>query len=190
MSAITLEQQLATLATLGLTLDPGITTDDVLHSFGADSYEERPFDLVLFILGVEVEREPWGRSFCQRVWNFDTECIEGDGSYVRIAKRLCAVAGRPDAFTELRDHVDTEAGTGWIEYTVDGERRRWDVEVNDDWADSMVVAYMMGDLERDGQMFRAKDNGQAMVLFYLDDATARQLSELAQEPLTTVTNPT
>ncbi len=186
---MTLDEQLATLATLGLTLEPGITTDDLRHSFDAASYEERPFDLILFMFGVEVEREPWGRPFCSRVWNFDTECVEGDGAYVEIAKRLCVVAGRPDAFTELRDHVDIEAGEAWIEYAVDGKTRRWDIEVNDDWADGVVVAYMMGDLERDGRMFRSKDNGQAMILFYLDDAQAARLSELAKEPLTKVTNP-
>jgi hypothetical protein len=86
--------------------------------------------------------------------------------------------------------VDIEEGTAWIEYTVDGKQRRWDIEVNDDWADTMIVAYLMGDLERDGHLFRAKDNGQAMVLFYLDDAAARRLSELAQEPLTNVTEST
>lgn len=94
-----LEDQLATLADLGLALEPGVTIDDLLYSFDRGAYEKRPFDLVLFTLGVEVEREPWGRPFCRRVWNFDTECITGDGSYVSIAKRLCEVAGRPDAFS-------------------------------------------------------------------------------------------
>jgi hypothetical protein len=67
-----LEDQLAQLATIGLALNPGITVDDVLYSFDRKEYEKRPFDLVLFIFGAEVEREPWGRPFCSRVWNFDT----------------------------------------------------------------------------------------------------------------------
>ena len=106
-----------------------------------------------------------------------------------IAKRLCALARRPDAFVELRDHVDIDAGEAWVEYTIDGNRRHWIVEVDDDWADMMVVSYMMSDLERDGRKFRAKDNGQAMVLYYLDDDAARRLSELAGEPLARPTNP-
>ena len=111
---------LATLADLGLALEPGVTIDDLLYSFDREAYEKRPFDLVLFTLGVEVEREPWGRPFCRRVWNFDTECITGDGAYVSIAKRLCEVAGRPDAFSDLQDHVDINASEAWIAYTVDG----------------------------------------------------------------------
>ena len=184
-----LEDQLAALGELGISLDSGIEIDDLLYSCSREEYESKPFDQLLFILGSEVEREPWGRAFCSRVWNFDTECIEDTGAYVEIARRLCHVAGRPDAFSGLRDHVDLEAGEAWVEYSVDGKHRRWDAEVNDDWADTLTVAYMMGDLERDGWKFRAKDNGQAMVLYYLDDARARRLSELAGEKLTTVTDP-
>ena len=51
----------------------------------------------------------------------------------------------------------------------------------------MAVAYMMGDLERDGRKFRSRDNGQAMVLYYLAAAAAQKLSELSGKPLTTVT---
>ena len=182
-----LEDQLAPLADLGLALEPGVTIDDLLYSFDRGAYEKRPFDLVLFTLGVEVEREPWGRPFCRRVWNFDTECITGGGSYVSIAKRLCEVAGRPDAFSNVQDHVDIDVGAAWIAYTVEGKQRRWSIEVTDDWADMMTVAYMMGDLERDGRKFRSRDNGQAMVLYYLDDASAQKLSELSGKPLTTVT---
>jgi hypothetical protein len=184
-----LEDQLAALRELRIELDPGITIDDILYSFSREDFESKPFDLLLFILGAEVEREPFGRPFCARVWNFDTECIYADGAYVAIAKRLCRVAGRPDAFLSLRDHIDLSAGEAWVEYTVDGKHRRWDIDVNDDWADTLTVAYMMGDLERDGWKFRARDNGQAMVLYYLNDAGAQRLSELAGRKLTTVTDP-
>ena len=184
-----LEEQLATLRELGIELAPGINIDDMLYSFPRESYEAKPFDLVLFILGAEVEREPWGRRFCTSVWNFDTECIDGGDAYVKIAKHLCRVACRPDAFSDVRGHVDVENGAAWIEYLLEGKHRRWDAEVNDDWADMLTVAYMMGDLECDGRKFRAKDNGQAMVLYYLNDADARRLSELAGEKLTTLTDP-
>jgi hypothetical protein len=186
---VKLEQQVAMLSDMGLRLNDGVTIADLEYSFEREKFEARPFDLLLFMLGVEVEREPWGRQFSAGAWNFDTECIGGTGSYVAIAERLCALAARPDAFSELRDHVDRDAGEAWVEYTVDGMRRRWTIDVDDDWADMMVVASMMSDLERDGRKFRAKDNGQAMVLYYLDDGATRRLAELAGEPLTTVTDP-
>lgn len=176
---MTLEEQLAALAGLGLGLASDVGIEDLLCSYPREEYEREPFDLLLFMFGSEVEAEPWGRWFCERAWNFDTECIEGPGSYVEIASQLSRVAGRPDALTDVRDHVDVDAGQAWIEYTIDGQRQRWDIEVEDDWVDWKVVERLMTQLERDGQRFHSMDNGQAMVLYVLDDQAARRLNELA-----------
>jgi hypothetical protein len=173
---IRLEEQLDKLARLGLTLAEGITIDDMLHSFGREDYEKEPFDLVLFVLGIEVERAPWGRRFCTRVWNFDTECIEDHGAYVEIVRRLSEVAGRADRITDLEDFVDLEAGEAWLQYRIDGQPRRWEIEINDDWADPRTVTEVMADLEGDGKRFYGKDNGQVSVLFCLDDESAAQLN--------------
>jgi hypothetical protein len=141
-----LEAQLAELAALGLALEPDVTIDDLLCSFDRAQYEERPFDLVLFALGIEVERQPWGRPVCRRVWNFDAECIEGDGAYVAIVTALGWVAGATHRLSSVADHVDLDAGEGWVEYTLDGKRRHCDVEIQDDWADMQVVTQIMADL--------------------------------------------
>jgi hypothetical protein len=180
---MTLEQQLATLADLGLQLDPGVTVDDLLHSFDRNEYEERPYDLVLFVLGIEVERAPWGRPVCSRVWNFDTECIGATGDYVQIVKRLCQVAGQPERLQAISDFVDIDSGKAWLKYEVDGKKREWPVEVNDDWADTLTLNYVMDDLEQDGGRFYFKDNGQAMVLFYLDARKAAELNRLSNDAL-------
>lgn len=181
-----LEEQLASLADLGLELADGITIDDMLYSFGRDDYEVRPFNLVLFVLGIEVERPPWGRSMCRRVWNFDPECIGSTGDYVRIVQRLAEVADATSRITDLSDLVDLDAGKAWLKYKVDGAERHWNIEVNDDWADTLSIAYVMGDIQSDGKRFFFKDNGQAMVLFYLDETTAAKLNELSGNALTPV----
>lgn len=180
---MTLEKQLAKLAELGLTLDDGITIEDILYSFDREDYEEPPFDLILFVLGIEVERAPWERSVCSRVWNFDTECITSTGDYVRIVKRLCQVAGLPDCLKDVSDFVDIDAGKAWLKYKVDDTERNWPVEVNDDWADTLTLSYVMADIERGGHRFYYKDNGQAMVLFYLDSHTAAELNRLSNDAL-------
>jgi hypothetical protein len=180
---VTLEQQLAKLAELGLRLDDGVTVDDLVYSFDREDYEQRPFDLILFVLGIEAEREPWGRPVCSRVWNFDTECIGSTGDYVRIVKRLCQVAGQPDHLKEVCDFVDLDAGEAWLKYKVNGAERHWPVEVNDDWADTLTLSYVMDDLQRDGRRFFFKDNGQAMVLFYLDPNTVAELNRLSNNAL-------
>lgn len=181
--AVTLEEQLAHLAELGLKLDDGITIDDLLYSFDREEYEKQPFDLILFVLGIEVERAPWGRPVCLRVWNFDTECITSTGDYVCIIKRLCQVAGQPDRLTEISDFVDIDAGKAWLKYKVDGIERNWPIEVNDDWADTLTLNYVMDDIERDGLRYYFKDNGQAMVLFYLDADKAAKLNRLSNNGL-------
>lgn len=180
---MTLEEQLDALSEFGLTLNDGITVDDLLYSFGREAYEEKPFDLLLFMLGGEVEREPWGRPSCSRVWNFDTECISETGDYVEILKRLCDVADKPGLITDVEDFVDFESGKGWLKYRIDGSERHWSVEVNDDWADTLTLSYVMDDIERDGFRFFYKDNGQAMILFFLDEPTANELNRLCDNSL-------
>jgi hypothetical protein len=185
---VKLETQLDKLAELGLVLNPGITIDDILYSFKRSEFEEEPFECLLFLFGNEVEREPWGRKICDRVWNFDTECIAATGDYVNIVQNLCFLTGKPDYLTNLVDYINIDytkmaASDCWLEYTIGDRRRHWPIEANDDWVDMMTITYVMEDLQQDGQQFYAKDNGQAMILFYLDRATAEKLSDLCGEDL-------
>jgi hypothetical protein len=178
-----LEQQLDKLAELGLVLNPGITIEDILYSFDRQAFEEKPFELLLFSFGIEVEREPWGRRICNGVWNFDTECIVSTGDYVEIVQQLCLLTGDPDYLTDIADYINIAVGKCWLEYTVRGKRQHWTIESNGDWADTIAISYVMEDLQRDGKQFYSLDNGQSMILFYLDRATAEQLSDLCNEDL-------
>ncbi len=184
---MTLEHQLTKLADLGLHLNEGISLADLLYSFPREDYEQEPFDLLLFIFGIQVEREPWGRRFCDKVWNFDTECILKTGDYVRIVKELCALTGDPNFLANVQDFVDIEQGEAWLKYTVNGREQTWDVEVNNDWADTLTLTYVMDDLEQGGKRFYAMDNGQAMILFYLEPEKAAVLNQLSNAGLELVT---
>jgi hypothetical protein len=177
-----LESQLAKLAELGLVLNDGITIDDLIYSNDRSTYENNPFDPILHVLGIEVEREPWGRWICDRVWNFDTECISGTGNYVKIVKRLCLLAGNTE-LVDIVDFVDLEANSGWLEYTIDGRKQRHTIEISDDWADTLALTYVMEDLQQDDKQFYTKDNGQAMLLFYLDREVAIALNDLCDDAL-------
>ncbi|GAA4434062.1 hypothetical protein [Bremerella cremea] len=180
----TLTQQLETLQKLGIELAEGITVDDLLVSFDQASFEADPYSLLLFVLGIEAEERPYGRRISQDVWNFDTECITGTGSYVPIVQNLASLAGQSERITEIEDFVDLEEGQAWLKYRLDGQPQTWDVEVDDDWADPMVVNYVMGDLEKPNQHFYALDNGQSAILLFLEDSTAKELGKLVSEPLT------
>jgi hypothetical protein len=179
-----LEIQLTKLAELGLVLNSGIIIEDLLYSIDRTAFEDKPFELLLFSFGSEVERAPWGRRICNRVWNFDTECIATTGDYVKIVQKLCLLTGEPDYLTEIADYIDLEAvDDSWLEYHVRDRKQHWTIEINDDWADMMTLSYVMEDIQRDGDRFYSIDNGQAMILFYLDRSTADKLSDLCGEDL-------
>jgi hypothetical protein len=185
---VKLETQLDKLAELGLVLNPDVTIDDLLYSIERSELEGEPFERLLFLFGIEAEREPWGRRICNQVWNFDTECIITTGNYVNIVQHLCLLIGKPDYLTDLVDHIniddpDMAASECWLEYNIGDRRRHWQIEANDDWVDMMTITYVMEDLQHDGKQFYSKDNGQAMILFYLDRATAEKLSDLCDEDL-------
>lgn len=181
-----LEQQLAKLAEIGLKLNDGVTVDDLIYSFDRSEYEEAPFDLILTVFGFDIESEPEERSICSRVWNFDMECIEATGDYTRIVKRLCKVADKPDCLEAVSDFFDLDAGEGWLRYKVTGIQRDWPLEVNEDWADTMTLSYVMDDIQSGNCYFFARDNGQAMVLFYLSSEAAAQINILSNNSLTLV----
>lgn len=178
-----LEAQIAKLAELGLVLNPEITIEDILFSVDRQELESDPFKLLLFAYGSEVEREPKGRRICNRVWNFDLECISGTGDYVKIVGQLCLLGGDADYLQEVVDYVDLDEGECWLEYTLGENRQHWSIESNDDWADMLALSYVMEDIQRDGRQFYSLDNEQAMILVYVDADTAIKLSDLCDEDL-------
>jgi hypothetical protein len=70
-----------------------------------------------------------------------------------------------------------------LKYKTGSISRHWIVEIDGDWADMMVVSYIMDDLQADGFRFYGKDNGQSVVLFYLDSEAAATLNRWSGEAL-------
>lgn len=174
-----LEDQLNRLSEIGLSLNSGITINDLLLSFPREDYEEAPFDLVLFALGSEVEEAPWGRYVCDRAWNFDVEAIEDNGSYVTIVEQFHRITGKAKPISDLTDRVDIDGGVAELRYKVDGQQMHYLPKIDDDWADPNIIEAVMNDLKQPGYEFYPKDNGQASIWFYLNEQEALALNELA-----------
>jgi hypothetical protein len=138
----TLESKLALLAECGLSLSPEFTIDDLLESWDREAYEEPGYDLVLVGLGMTEERPPW-RPHCQNLWHFDTECIEDNGSYVEIAKRMASMAGSSLPLEDIADHVDIEHGEAWLRFTCRGKEHTIVCDVQDDWVDTKVFGHFV-----------------------------------------------
>ena len=134
---LSLERKLEILASCGLRLAPPFTVEDLLQSWSRDLFEKEGFDTVLAGLGMTEERPPW-RNHCVNAWHLDMECIEGDGSYSRIADRMKEMAQGSLPIENIRDHVDVEERVAWLAFDYQGRKIRIDCKINDDWVDTDV----------------------------------------------------
>jgi hypothetical protein len=181
--SIKLEDQIKMLGELGIKMNDGVTVDDLLYSWSREEYEDNPFDLILLTYSSEVEKEPWGRNVSDFTWNFDFECVEGDGAYIYIVKNFALISGKLNDVTDIRDSVDFDSGEAWVSYKVNGKFRKYDVEIDNDWADPNAVVSIMKDLEDESHRFYGIDNGQASIWFYLDESEALVLNKLTGNAL-------
>ncbi len=138
----TLEERLEVLAEVGFPLAPEFTALSLLESFDRDHLESSDYDAILFSLGSPEEREPW-RPHCRTLWLFDTECIEGAGSYFDIADRMSELAGGAMPLADVVDHVDHEKSRAWLEYTFQNSKKHIDCKVKDDWVDSDIFSHFV-----------------------------------------------
>lgn len=181
-----LEDQIAALAAAGLPLNPGVSIDDLLHSFPREEFESDAFILLLIMYGMEIENPPYGRRFCDGAWDFDTECIVSDGSYVAIVRDLAAITGAPEIVSAVSDSVDLIKGAARLTYTIGTRTRVIAPVVQDDWADPATVETIMDDIAAaigDGRWFWAVDNGQASTVFFLPAAIAERVNALRPDIL-------
>ena len=174
-----LELQIEKLAELGLPLNDGVEINDLLLSWTREEYEQEPFDLILFAYGMEIEKEPWGRFICDRAWNFDVECIEGNGDYVVIVEHFHRLTGKKKRLAELSDQVNLETEQASLRYSIDGQHREFEIRVDNDWVDPETAQAIMDDMRGEGYDYYGKDNGQATVWFYMTPDKARSLNALA-----------
>jgi hypothetical protein len=133
----TLEERLATLKTCGLELAAPFTVNDLLKSWKRSDYEEGGFETVLVGLGMTEEQEPW-RPHSVNLWHFDTEAIEDDGDYKKIAERMVEISQGSLPLTNIQDHVDVEGGKAWLSFDFKGKPIRMDCAVKDDWVDPTI----------------------------------------------------
>ncbi len=177
---VSLEEQLATLARCGISPAQGITVGHLLSVLDRESYEEEPYLPLLITLGGELETPPY-LQFSDRLWHFDTECIEGPGSYAVIAHRMAALAGGALPMEAITDYVDLDAGEAWLEFRLDGVDVHWDATVDGDWVDPEILGRFAALLEsRDAHArFALLDFGGQDCL--LGCMTADQLAMLRTE---------
>ena len=134
------------------------------------------------------EEPPW-TSHCDNLWHFDTECIEGDGIYVRIAKRMAEMAQGSLPLSDFQDHVDIETGEAALRFKCKDEVVQIACGVQDDWADTSIFGNFVELLGRcdPNKLFIYYDlGGQDLIIGCITRAEYARLQKIipAVQPLT------
>jgi hypothetical protein len=130
---------LETFKNLGFTLNPGVTIEDIREICDPDNSRRNPYEELYSAFGKTIEREPW-TPICNKCWDFDTEFIEGNGSYIEILKNVSRLTNGELGFENLQDHVDIQNKSAWVSFRCNGEDFKWDLKVKNDWADETLFS--------------------------------------------------
>jgi hypothetical protein len=131
----TFQEQLETFKELGFTLNKGVDTTDINRwQGGHKEFEDQPYHLLYQTLGQTIEREPW-TPITNKCWDFDLEAIEDHGAYIEIMENISRITNGDLIFENLKDYVDIEEKKAWVSFTCKGHNYKWNLKVDDDWAD-------------------------------------------------------
>jgi hypothetical protein len=130
----TLDEQISVLARCGIAPKPGVS----IEALGIP-HQPIPYELLLVVLGAHAETPPFS-PHSDNIWHLDFECIEGPGSYVRVANRMETLAGGELELRNVEDFIDPHNGKASLSFTSDGENVSWPIKVKDDWLDGDVLS--------------------------------------------------
>lgn len=139
---MTIEEKLRALAACGLKLKDQFDGAYLATRWKRRTLDKPGWDRALDILGGAQAVPPY-TPHCETLWLFDTECIEGDGSYVDIAKRMAEIAQGSLPLSDVQDHVDIDAGEAWLRFTCQGKPVHIALEVDDDWVDTSLFGHFV-----------------------------------------------
>jgi len=163
---------------VGIRVRPGISHDDVLHSLGGTMESAVDWVQLLCVLGSEIERGEFER-ISDDIWDFDAECIEDLGDYLRVVEWFVILAKGTLPLADIRDHVDVEAGEAWIEFTLEGKKVRWDLKASDDWVDPELYSQLQRLVapRAAGKRFFIAALGQDSLISFGDDEMKQAISK-------------
>ena len=142
--SLSLEEKLSILEECGIKLAAPFTIDDLIDRVG---YEKGDYKNLLIGLGMTEEQEPY-RNHCVNLWYFDTECIEDDGDYKRIAERMAEMTQGSLRLENIRDSVDIENEKASLSFSFNGQETEINCEVQVDWVDPAVFSIFINLLKQ------------------------------------------
>ena len=162
-----LEDKLAALADCGITLGPQFTVQDLLDREDGDREHMDDTDLLMFLYIIGLRNvvlgdsdEPCG-SLSPQVHTFDTECIEGPGSYAPLLTELAAMTQGALVLGDIDDQVDFAQERAQLSFTCSGQRVTVAFDQDGDWFAPRVLDSLAALLNGSGSPLRffAMDSG-------------------------------
>jgi hypothetical protein len=171
------------LITAGIKINPGVQETDMFDRWTEVlSYYGSPIEALYITLGDSTELEPY-TNFSDSCWHFDLEAIEGEGSYVRILENLKRISNGDLDFQNIMDYCnDDEDNKAWISFEFNGNKYKWDLDVDDDWVDSYLfdkIQDLCREYNKKGRLTYFSE-GQAFVISYLTEDEFNTISEITQ----------
>lgn len=130
-------------------------------------WQEEPWTEFLRILAGPREDVDDEVAFSKRLLHWDTECVEGPGSYCDLVRALARAFEGCVTITDVTDHVDTL--TARLHYRINGADVDLTPVVDDDWLDGDVLVDVVGRIEArcDRGAYLLPEGGQDFVLVVL-----------------------
>ncbi|PKL80957.1 MAG: hypothetical protein CVV25_01890 [Ignavibacteriae bacterium HGW-Ignavibacteriae-4] len=128
------EEQFQIFRDLEFELNEGTDKTD-LARWEEQEFLDEPFSLMYLTFGQTLEREPW-TPLSDKCWDFDTEAIYDNGSYIEIIKNLERITRGELVFEDVKDYVNIEEKKAWVSFSLGSENYKWNLKIDDDWVDT------------------------------------------------------
>lgn len=179
-NGISIEQQLNDFLGIGIGLKEGININECLD-FNKKEYKIKPYFLLLTTLGSEIVSNDKRFLFpSDDVWYLDRECIEDNGDYVRVIRRIAEMTKDDFSLDHINDFIDLDNKCTWISFKVNGHGYKFDLNVNDDWLDIRIFEIFSILLLKYGskKRFFFSDIDPNLLVVLIEKEKYRRLNEL------------
>ena len=172
-TAMTFKSSFDTLRQAGFTINSGVQEADILNRWKEVlDYHSNPVDALYITFGDQTNNKPHIDFSNNNCWHFDLEAIEGQGSYVRILENLKRISSGDLNFQNIRDYCnDNEDDKAWIAFEFNGDKYKWDLKVDNDWADGYLFDKIQDLCKKYNKKGRLTffPEGQAFLISYLTE---------------------
>jgi hypothetical protein len=171
-TTMTFEASLDTLKQAGFAINPQVQEAMIFDRWKEVLvYHSDPVDALYITLGDATPNRPY-LNFSNNCWHFDLESIEGQNSYVRILENLKRISNGDLDFQNISDYCnDNEDNKAWVAFEFNSDKYKWDLKVDDDWADGYLFDKIQDLCKKYNKKSRLTffPEGQAFVISYLTE---------------------